>query len=168
MFSLLYQRYSEQIFNYLLRLVLEQEVAEDLLQEVFVAIWRGASRFRKEAKVRTWIFRIAHNQAVSWLRRHNPTEELRPEKVENLRDLNPETQSIKSWQIERMQAALLELSPKHRSVVELCYVHGFSYRDIAAIMKCPVGTVKSRMSYAMRQLQGVIQIWGLQEDLNLG
>ncbi len=69
-FEQLYGRYSGQVYNYLWRLVHEQSVAEELLQESFLAIWKGAGRFRSQASVKTWIFRIAHNQAVSWLRKH--------------------------------------------------------------------------------------------------
>ncbi len=166
-FGELYQRHHGQIYNYLLRMVQEPSGAEDLLQEVFVAVWQGAGRFRKESKVRTWIFRIAHHKAVSWLRRLRPVEGLSPFLAGTTVEWNPEARSIRSWQNDRIQAALQELSPKHRSVVELAYGYGFSYQEIGKILGCPVGTVKSRMSYAMRQLQGVLQVWGLQEDLVL-
>ncbi len=72
----LYQRYQAPLYNYLLRLMREPAGAEDLLQEIFIAVWQGAGRFRGEAKVKTWLFRIAHNQAVSWLRRLRPVESL--------------------------------------------------------------------------------------------
>lgn len=166
-FSELYHRHHEQIYNYLLRLVRESSGAEDLLQEVFVAVWQGAGRFRKESKVRTWIFRIAHHKAVSWLRRLRPVDALPAVLPGSSPEWNPEARSIRSWQVERIQAALEQLSPKHRSVVELAYVNGFSYQEIGKILRCPVGTVKSRMSYAIRQLQGVLQVWGLKEDLIL-
>jgi len=64
-FAELYDHYAPSVYNYLLRLVNESAVAEEILQEVFLAMWRGAHRFREEAKVKTWLLRIAHHQAVS-------------------------------------------------------------------------------------------------------
>src|SRR5512143_294699 len=72
-FAELYDLYAPPVYNYLLRLVNEGAVAEEILQEVFLAMWQGAPRFREEAKVKTWLLRIAHHQAVSWLRRSRNT-----------------------------------------------------------------------------------------------
>jgi RNA polymerase sigma-70 factor (ECF subfamily) len=157
----LYQRYHVPLFNYLLRLVRESVVAEDLLQEVFVAIWKGAGRFRGKAKVKTWAFRIAHHQAVSWLRRHRRLETLPDGLPLSPQHGNPEVQAFRAWQTERLWAAMDALSPKHRAVVELAYVHAFSYADIAKVMDCPVGTVKSRMNYAMRYLSAALDRLGI-------
>src|SRR5512136_3468781 len=72
-FAELYDLYAPSVYNYLLRLVNESAVAEEILQEVFLAIWQSAHRFREEAKVKTWLLRIALHQAVSWLRRTRDT-----------------------------------------------------------------------------------------------
>ncbi len=165
-FGDLYDRYNVPIYNYLLRLIHEQTAAEDLLQDVFVAAWQGASRFRGRASVKTWLFRIAHNQAVSWLR-HNCKERPSPQTAVELPESTPgdefmpETQIIANWQAEQVTEALDQLSEKHRAVVELVFGHGFSYTEIAVIMKCPAGTVKSRMSYALQRLNGILQKMGL-------
>ena len=68
-FNEFYQRYSGLIYNYLARLMREPVEAEDLMQEAFVAVWKGAGSFRGQAKVKTWLLQIAHNKAVSWLRK---------------------------------------------------------------------------------------------------
>ncbi len=156
-FRALYERYQGPLFNYLLRLMREPAGAEDLLQEIFVAAWQGAGRFRGEAQVKTWLFRIAHNQAVSWLRRLRPVESLPPELEGERESWQPEEQSVQNWRAGQVWLALEKLSPAHRAVVELTYVHGFSYADIAEILDCPVGTVKSRMSYALRHLYGLLR-----------
>ena len=75
-FKILYKRHNKGIYNYLLRLIHRPTIAEDLLQEVFLAAWEGADNFRGEAKVKNWLFRIAHYQAASWLRKNR--EELTP------------------------------------------------------------------------------------------
>jgi len=158
-FKELYTRYHLPIFNYILRLVHQVQAAEDILQDVFLAIWQSANRFRGHSSVKTWMFRIAHNQAVSWLRRRKNSDQV-IDNIENFsllsKDLPPEEKLLQEWQSNRVQSALEKLSPNHRSVVELTFVHGFAYREIAEIMRCPVGTVKSRMSYALKNLSAYL------------
>jgi RNA polymerase sigma-70 factor (ECF subfamily) len=154
-FDELYQTYHANVFNFLLRLVNESAVAEELLQEVFLAAWRGAGRFREEAKVKTWLLRIAHHQAVSWLRRHRRVSAL-DEVAETADDDLIEDRFAQMWDADQIRAALDRLSPNHRAVIELTYVHELSYAEIADVMNCPVGTVKSRMSYALRHLNVIL------------
>ncbi len=154
-FGELYDLYAAPVYNYLLRLVNEPAVAEEILQEVFLAMWQSARRFRQEAKVKTWLLRIAHHQAVSWLRRTRatawPSDDLEDEENDHLED-----HLARSWQIDRVRAALAQLTPTHRAVIELTFVHGLSYAEIADVMSCPIGTVKSRMSYALRNLNALL------------
>lgn len=155
-FDELYVLYGAVVYNYLLRLVNEPVIAEDLLQDVFLAVWQGADRFRAEAKVKTWLLRIAHHQAVSWLRRHRPASSL--DDATDLADDDDhiDERLVQAWQADRVRAALEALSPKHRAAIELAFAHDLPYAEIARIMDCPVGTVKSRMSYALRHLTTVL------------
>jgi RNA polymerase sigma-70 factor (ECF subfamily) len=155
-FEELYQRYSAPVYRYLLRFLGEQHAAEDLLQEVFVAVWRGASGYRGQAQVKTWIYRIAHHQAVSLFRKHHLMGKL-DEKVDEGED-DPEQAMIGSWDSECVHRAVDRLSAKHREVLDLAFVHEMSYREIARVVGCPVGTVKSRMSYALRALNRILRI----------
>ena len=154
-FAELYDLHAPSIYNYLLRLVNEPAIAEEILQEVFLAMWRGAQRFRAEAKVKTWLLRIAHHQAVSWLRRTRaalwPNDELEADAEASI-----EEHLARRWQIDQVRAALAQLTPKHRAVIELTFVQGLSYAEIAVVMSCPIGTVKSRMSYALRHLNDLL------------
>lgn len=161
-FASLYRRHNLAIFNYLLRMVHEKPVAEDLLQEVFVAVWEGSDRFKGRAKVKTWIFRIAHNQAVSWLRK-NGRRKLDYEMAELRTPDGPEARSLANWQHGQVQEALGQLSAVHRAVIELAFVNELSYADISEVMDCPVGTVKSRMSYALRHLEQLLKWRGIDE-----
>lgn len=149
-FEELYTLYGSAVYNYTLRLVNEPAVSEEILQEVFLVLWRNARSFRAEAKVKTWLLRIAHHQAVSWLRRRRPlawpSEEL--ESDEDLLD----DHLVQRWKTDVVRAAILQLPPKQRAVIELSFAHGLSYAEIAEVMDCPVGTVKSRMSYALHTL----------------
>ncbi|MBI5564304.1 MAG: RNA polymerase sigma factor [Chloroflexi bacterium] len=155
-FDELYVLYGAVVYNYLLRLVNEPPIAEELLQEVFLAVWRGADRFRAEAKVKTWLLRIAHHQAVTWLRRHRPASSLDEAAEIAADDDHIDERLAWAWEADRVRAALTELSPKHRAVIELAFVHDLPYTEIARIVDCPVGTVKSRMSYALRHLTAVL------------
>ena len=150
-FEELYERFELPIYNYLLRLVCEQAAAEDLLQEVFMAVWNGAGGFRGQAQVRTWIFHIAHNQAVSWLRSHRNNVAYDDSTGLYAQD-DPEREAIENWRNDHLRRAVSRLNPSLRAVVELAFFNELSYTEIAAVVSCPVGTVKSRMSSARRCL----------------
>jgi RNA polymerase sigma-70 factor (ECF subfamily) len=158
--SELYDRHALSVFNYLRRLVKNQEVAEDLLQETYIAIWQGAVAFKGRSSVKTWIFRIAHNLAVSWLRKMHGLKAKEQKLLEKV-DGNPEYAAINNWKTEQLQAAIDELSAEHRSVIELAFVQELSYSEIAKVIDRPVGTVKSRISYALRRLGGLLKRQGL-------
>lgn len=159
-FAQLYQRYRTPLYIYLLRLIHEPVAAEDLLQTVFVAAWRGAGRFQGRSKVATWLYRIAHHRAVSWLRSCRKVVAL--EQVPEIpTDDTPPQQVMQAWRAEQVRRALDQLSPEHRAVLELTFYHGFSYREIAQIVDCPVGTVKSRMSYARCRVEEHLRALGV-------
>jgi len=105
--------------------------------------------------LKTWIFRIAHNQAVSWLRRMRVRDDLRERDEKGIEagsSDDPEFSFHQTMEYSRLMSALDCLSPKHRAVIELAFANDLSYAEIAEIVSCPIGTVKSRMSYAMRAL----------------
>jgi RNA polymerase sigma-70 factor (ECF subfamily) len=155
----LYERHSTSLYNYLFRLVNRWDVAEELLQEVFLVAWESAASFRGRAKVTTWLFRIAHHKAVDWLRKKRPD---RLERVDWLpADDSPEKEVFDAWTMEQIQAALEQLSAKHRAVIELAFLDGLSYHEVARIVDCPVGTVKSRVCYARRYLRRTLEQMGV-------
>ena len=162
-FAELYHRYSSDIFNYSLRLVSRPSVAEDLLQEIYVAVWQSAGTFRGKSSFKTWLFRIAHNKSMSWLRSFYRTQELEfDESIIPDEGINPDTQSVLNWRAEMVQQALNELSPNHRAVIELFYFTGLSYQQISKVVGCPIGTVKSRMSHAIQHLNRILLNYGLE------
>jgi RNA polymerase sigma-70 factor, ECF subfamily len=162
-FEELYQRYELPIYNYLLRLVCEKAIAEDLLQEVFMAVWRGAARFRGQSQVRTWLFHIAHNQAVSWLRSHRRNVAYDEAAGLQSKD-NPEGEAMEHWRNDHLRRAVTLLTPDLRAVVELGFFNELSYTEIASVMSCPVGTVKSRMSHARRYLGEILKDIAVDEN----
>jgi RNA polymerase sigma-70 factor (ECF subfamily) len=159
-FAALYDRHSTSLYNYLFRLVNRWDVAEELLQDVFVVAWERAADFRGRSQVTTWLFRIAHHKAVDWLRKKRPD---RLEQVDWLpADDCPEREVFDAWTMDQLQAALERLSTKHRAVIELAFLDGLSYREVAEIVDCPVGTVKSRVSYARRHLRQILEQMGVE------
>ena len=151
----LYGRYSKGVFNYILRLIGDVEASEDILQEVFVAVWQGARTFRRRSSVKTWIYRIAHNQTVSWLRRQKRIDAVKDTSIDSPPD--PEESLEVNWRANEVREAIEQLSPAHRATVELVFAQGLSYAEIGEILGCPVGTVKSRISNATRQLSRILK-----------
>lgn len=154
-FRQLYSRYKVGIYNYILRLIHHENAAEEILQDVYLTVWQGSGKFRGQSSVKTWIFRIAYFQSISWLRKNHDNEQIKENGIYSVQEPTPEEVLIGKFESARIAAALEKLSPNHRSVIELTFVQGFSYKEIAAVMRCPVGTVKSRMSYALKNL-GVV------------
>ncbi|MCS7174049.1 MAG: RNA polymerase sigma factor [Armatimonadetes bacterium] len=144
-----YDRHSQAVYGYLYRLLGDGHAAEDVLSEAMFAVWLEAARFRGECRPRTWLFRIARNKAVEWMRRRAAARE------------NPDGGIWESavCEFERMdtrlavEQALRDLPREHREVVELAFFFGFPYEDIARILGCPVNTVKTRMFWAKRKLR---------------
>lgn len=172
-FGKLYNAHNVSLYNYVLRLVHDPAVAENLLQEVFVAVWQGASGFRGGAQVRTWLFRIAHHQAVSCLRRERAGISIAgaggaavgwPDRdtADGPDGAVPggaevEAAAWSAWRADQIHAALRQLAPNHRAVIELVFFHELSYAEVAEVLDCPVGTVKSRMSWARRHLADALK-----------
>ena len=159
-FSELYSRYNLPLYNFIIRIIFRKDAAEDVLQEVFLAVWQGSNRFQSKSTVKTWLFRIAYHKSISWLRKDKKLRQsLNIDELSIFSDKpTPESSMIEDWQEAQIKSAIAQLSHNHRSVIELTFVHGFSYKEIANIMKCPVGTVKSRMNYALRYLKTGLSI----------
>ncbi len=150
-FQELYQRFSSPLFTYLVRLIMDVESAEDILQDVFFSVWKDAARFRGHASVKTWLFRITHYQAISWLRKHHRETTFEDNDTLTAAD-DPEEAVLTRYTEDALRFALQKLSPEHRAVLELTFYQGFSYAQIAEILQCPLGTVKSRMSYSRKRM----------------
>lgn len=156
-FRTLFEAYQQSVFRYLVRLMRDEAVARELTNDVMIEVWKGAARFEGRAKVRTWIFGIAHNKGVDVLRKRRelPWDE---KAAETLVDDGPSPQeSTEQGDLRRLILGLLDrLSPEHRAVVQLTYYEGLSVREIAATVDCPEATVKTRMFYARKQLKTLL------------
>lgn len=155
-FTELYGRYSAAIYNYLVHMIYDRHIAEELLQEIFFSIWKGAGRFRGQSSVKTWIYRVAHHQTVSWLRRNRRLGSIKPPK-DSYPEHDPEGNFETNSSQQDIRNALDKLSSEHKEVLELAFFHGLSYAEIADVLQCPLGTVKSRMSYAKKRITSVLE-----------
>jgi RNA polymerase sigma-70 factor (ECF subfamily) len=149
----LYRRYSGQLFGFACNALGDRGLAEEVVQDVFARAWRHAGDYDPgRASVRTWLFSIARNRVVDARRRAavrpGVTVEAEPESPAELdRALE---QAVLRWQV---AAALARLSPEHREVIRLAHYGGLTLREIAERKGIPLGTVKSRTSYALRSLR---------------
>jgi RNA polymerase sigma-70 factor (ECF subfamily) len=162
------QRYQRPLFVYLLRLLRDEGLAEEVLQDVLVAIWQGAALFAGRSRVSTWVFGIAHYQAAQAARRR-ALPLVSPEEYTQLSDDEQHAERVifaLALQ-EDLEAALERLSPIHREALELVLAHGFSYEEAAMITAVPVGTVKSRVNQARRLMQQALVARGWREGASL-
>lgn len=153
----LYLRYRDLLFRYLLRLAPQREVAEDLLQDTFVAVWRSASGFAGRSSVQTWLIGVAHRQAHNTLRqRHAPTASLAELENAPSPEPDPMQRALAVDARGELLAAIDQLSLAHREVIALSFGAGLSAQEIATALDIPIGTVRSRLRDAKRALRGFL------------
>jgi RNA polymerase sigma-70 factor (ECF subfamily) len=156
-FKSLYDRYRDQVYNFIFYSIGDELRAEDLLQIVFVKIYRGLPGFRFEASLGTWIYRIALNECLNQQRgrgvQHVPFEALLGSDDELDSSAAADLQHAESERREIVHRAVMELSPKLRAVVALKYLDELSYEEIAAVLQCSPGTVASRLNRALGKLE---------------
>ena len=150
-FRTLCSRYIDGIYRLVASRINSPHDAEDLVQEIFLAMFHALPKFRQEAQFSTWFYRIAQNQVSQYFRRrfHNPAQRDLSE-VEDMLDSSQSPPSLLSQDEEmtRLRHAILELPDIYRKAFLLRVSEGFSYREIAEILDCAPGTVDSRISRA--------------------
>ena len=152
-FNLLVSRWEKRVFNYLLRLLANREDALDVSQDVFLKAYQNLPKLDDAERFAGWLFRIAHNEAFTLLRRKRPESELpqamqlaaRPAETGNR--LLPMELSL------AVESALKSLSEDQREAVLLKVYQGFKFEEMAEILECPVSTVKSRLYTALDLLK---------------
>jgi RNA polymerase sigma-70 factor (ECF subfamily) len=153
----LYARHRIPLYRWLLRIVRNETVAEDLLSDVFLDVWRQAASFEGRASVSTWLLAIARYKALSARRARVDTEldERITSTVADPAD-SPEAALQEKRRRELLRKALAKLSPEHSEVIDLVYYHGKSVKEAAEIVGVGEATVKTRMFYARRKLASLV------------
>jgi RNA polymerase sigma factor (sigma-70 family) len=160
----LVKRYRERIYATIYHMTSNHEDANDLVQETFIKAYQALHTFKRDASFYTWLYRIAVNKTINFLkqRRHRTHFSLNdldfnaehdPDLVALISDKTPRREAGLAELQEKLNAAMQKLSEPHRLVVTLHDVQGLSHEEIADIMDCNVGTVRSRLFYARQQLQ---------------
>ena len=157
--SALYDRYSRTVFGVGVKLLGDRSSAEELVQEVFLKVWRSSHTFdSSRGSFSTWLYRITRNLASDYYRKRTRRVDLESDKdpfVSATRDSSPGPQEIvdDSWLSWRISRALEELDAPHREVIELAYYQGLSQREISRRTGVALGTVKTRTTNAMKRLR---------------
>jgi RNA polymerase sigma-70 factor (ECF subfamily) len=148
-YNVLVSRWERRVFNYLLRLVSNREDALDVSQETFLKAYQNLRKLDDPARFSAWLFRIAHNEAFSLLRRRKPEAELAGEP-------RPRNTGGRLLPVEvslAVESALKRLNEDQREAVLLKIYQGFKFEEMAEILECPVSTVKSRLYTALDLLK---------------
>lgn len=158
----LYGRHHLRVYRFLLRLVKNEAVAEDLMSDVFVDVWQQAGRFEDRSAVTTWLLSIARFKALSQLRKRRETEldEETSAEIEDEAD-TPEVTAQKVSKAEAIRRCIAKLSRDHAEVVDLVYYHEQSVEEVSRILGIPEATVKTRMFYARKRLSELLQAAGI-------
>ncbi len=161
--QVLFARHNVKVYRFVLRLVGNPTTAEDLISEVFLDVWRQASRFEARSAVSTWLLAIARFKALSALRKR-PEQELDEETAGRIEDPadDPETTAQKKDKSAVLRKCLSGLSPDHREIIDLVYYHEKSVEEVAAIVGIPEATVKTRMFYARKKLSELLKTSGVE------
>jgi RNA polymerase sigma-70 factor (ECF subfamily) len=152
-YNLLVSRWEKRVFNYLLRLVSNREDALDLSQDVFLKAYQNLRKLEDPARFAAWMFRIAHNEAFSLLRRRKPDVELVGEPGGNPGRGNYGGRLLPIELSLAVDSALQSLTEDQRETVLLKVYQGFKFDEMAEILDCPVSTVKSRLYTALDLLK---------------
>ena len=155
-FEELYRVYHPRLTRFIVHRIRRPHLVEEVLNDTMLVVWTRADSYNGASKVSTWIFAIAYRKAMAALRGLDEPMEDQHAETRQSPDLGPEDQVGRRQVEEALSRAMGELSADHRSVVDLTYFHEMGYREIADIMGCPVGTVKTRMHHARQRLKNAL------------
>ena len=163
-FGKLVKRYHALVFSVVRGIMGQRDEVEDVVQEVFIKIYRNLASYRGDSKLSTWIYRIARNEAINAVSRSRPYFETLDESSGHVsREKNPEERLEQKRSKRFLEQLLVPLDEQHRTAIELRYIGEKSYAEIAEIMDIPIGTVKTniyRAKAAMKKRLSVIQSSG--------
>ncbi len=157
--QVLFARHHVRIYRFVLRLMRDEMAAEDVISEVFLDVWRQASRFEGRSAVSTWLIAIARFKALSMLRKRR--EEGLDDEVAEAIEEPSDNPALATEKRDKLRQCLAALSPEHREVIDLVYYHEKSVEEVARIVGIPENTVKTRMFYARKKLGELCKMAGI-------
>lgn len=155
-FNILLKKYQQKIYWHVRRLVIDHEDADDIVQDVFIKVWKGLSNFRSDSQLYTWLYRIATNECITFLNRrkirnhvsldHNSAQNL----LESLKE-SPYFDGDKAQM--KLQKAILTLPDKQRLVFNMKYFDDLKYEEISEILGTSVGALKASFHIAVKKIE---------------
>ena len=163
-FAALYDRHSRAAFSLAYRMMGERQAAEDLAQDAFIKIWRGAGSYRAErGSVRTWVLSIVHNRGIDQLR-SLASRRRTQDKVEAAAPRSQPSEAFaEAWrnsQRDQVREALSTLPAEQLKILELAYFSGYTHVEIANLLGLPLGTVKGRMRLGLKKIRDFFDAQG--------
>ncbi|MEA2212109.1 MAG: hypothetical protein QOF83_2057 [Solirubrobacteraceae bacterium] len=157
-FAIVFDRHADAAFSLAYRMCGRRAMAEDVVQEAFLSLWRSGARYdQRRGSVRTWVLGVVHNRAIDTFRRAvvRTSRDVADDGITE-RMVAPErtdTEVERRDEAEKVRGALTALPAEQRQVIELAYFGGFSHSQIADMLKLPAGTVKGRMRLGLSKLR---------------
>jgi RNA polymerase sigma-70 factor (ECF subfamily) len=160
--QVLFQRHNVRVYRFVLRLIGNPSVAEEIVSEVFLNVWRHAGSFDGKCQVTTWLLAIARHKALSALRRQGETQ-LDEDMAATIADPGEDAETVldRKERGKIIRACLAQLSPSHREIIDLVYYHEKSVDEVARIVDAPKSTVKTRMFYARSHMAKLLAAAGV-------
>ncbi len=154
-FNLLVRKYQEQVYKHIRRMVFDHDDADDLVQETFIKVWKNLNQFRHDSKLYTWIYRIATNETLSFLKKKKrkyllPINDYENQLAKNLEDDNFFTGD--EIQL-KLQKAILSLPEKQRLVFNMKYFDEMTYEEISEIFGTSIGALKASYHFAVKKIE---------------
>ena len=159
----LFVRYNVRVFRFLLRMVGDHAVAEEIMNEVFLEVWQHAGRYEGRSSPLTWMLAIGHNKAISTLRKRREVTGLADDEMPEIADPDdtPELTAQKEDKSRLIRACIERLSVEHRTILDLVYYQESSIGEVSKILNIPENTVKTRMFYARKKLSEALKARGI-------
>lgn len=159
--ELLYDKFEKILFSFSYRMTKNRQSAEDVVQQVFIKVWKGQGNFDPEkGKLSSWLLTIARNAAIDLMRKRKaPAYEL--EDRDSLASDEPSTEDLVEWKEEGrdLRKAVSQLSHEQSEIIESFYFKGKTQREIAEQFNLPLGTVKGRIRLALKHLREILNEW---------
>jgi RNA polymerase sigma-70 factor (ECF subfamily) len=155
--GILYDRYSKMVYSVALRVLRDTAAAEDVMQEIFMQVWRTPGSFiATKGSLGGWLAVVSRNRAIDTLRRKRPSEEI--EEISLASTFNLADESERNLLMERARAAVVTLPPEQRKMLEMAFFDGLTHSEIAEMTGDPLGTVKTRIRSALMTVRKAFQV----------
>ena len=157
-FEQLYTQYYHYLYRFIFRITRRLESIEEIINDVMFVVWQKAATLKLTSRTSTWLLGIAYRKSLKFLANYQETyETISIEEITHDLPSDREPTMEQSELADLLLVGLDSLSPEHRAVVELTYYYGMHYSQIAEIMKCPEGTIKTRMFHARKKLRSQLR-----------